>query len=470
MLNEMLILMRQELALIVLILLLLLMKLGKDRSNDSLLGFIHLALLINLLVGFLFFERGGFLFGDMFNSAPFLTVFKSILNLALLLISLQSHAWLSKHDHLIEFYVLLLTSLLGMNLMISSGNMLLFYLGLEMSTIPAAAAANFELRKRNSSEAAFKLIISSAFSSGLLLMGISFFYGATGSLNIDEASHFITNEPLQILSFILVLAGLGFKISAVPFHWWTADVYEGSPVAVTSFLSVVSKSAAVFVLVSFLFRIYYAIGEVWTIALSVLAVVTILIGNLFALRQDNIKRLLAFSSIAQVGFILVAVISGSVQAVTAVVFFLLIYVFSNLAAFGIVSVISYATGKEKVSDYAGLSRSNPMLAWILAIALFSLAGIPPTAGFFAKFFLLMEGASTGNFGVVGFAAANMVISFYYYLKLVKLMFMDEGDDSIGKISVAWESKLALFLCTAGILITGVAGVVYDSLFALISGN
>jgi NADH-quinone oxidoreductase subunit N len=470
MLNEMLILMRQELALIVLILLLLLMKLGKDRSNDSLLGFIHLALLINLLVGFLFFERGGFLFGDMFNSAPFLTVFKSILNLALLLISLQSHAWLSKHDHLIEFYVLLLTSLLGMNLMISSGNMLLFYLGLEMSTIPAAAAANFELRKRNSSEAAFKLIISSAFSSGLLLMGISFFYGATGSLNIDEASHFITNEPLQILSFILVLAVLGFKISAVPFHWWTADVYEGSPVAVTSFLSVVSKSAAVFVLVSFLFRIYYAIGEVWTIALSVLAVVTILIGNLFALRQDNIKRLLAFSSIAQVGFILVAVISGSVQAVTAVVFFLLIYVFSNLAAFGIVSVISYATGKEKVSDYAGLSRSNPMLAWILAIALFSLAGIPPTAGFFAKFFLLMEGASTGNFGVVGFAAANMVISFYYYLKLVKLMFMDEGDDSIGKISVAWESKLALFLCTAGILITGVAGVVYDSLFALISGN
>jgi NADH-quinone oxidoreductase subunit N len=470
MLNEMLILMRQELALIVLILLLLLMKLGKDRSNDSLLGFIHLALLINLLVGFLFFERGGFLFGDMFNSAPFLTVFKSILNLALLLISLQSHAWLSKHDHLIEFYVLLLTSLLGMNLMISSGNMLLFYLGLEMSTIPAAAAANFELRKRNSSEAAFKLIISSAFSSGLLLMGISFFYGATGSLNIDEASHFVTNEPLQILSFILVLAVLGFKISAVPFHWWTADVYEGSPVAVTSFLSVVSKSAAVFVLVSFLFRIYYAIGEVWTIALSVLAVVTILIGNLFALRQDNIKRLLAFSSIAQVGFILVAVISGSVQAVTAVVFFLLIYVFSNLAAFGIVSVISYATGKEKVSDYAGLSRSNPMLAWILAIALFSLAGIPPTAGFFAKFFLLMEGASTGNFGVVGFAAANMVISFYYYLKLVKLMFMDEGDDSIGKISVAWESKLALFLCTAGILITGVAGVVYDSLFALISGN
>jgi NADH-quinone oxidoreductase subunit N len=470
MLNEMFILMRQELAMVVLILLLLLMKLGKDRSNDSLLGFIHLALLINLIVGFLFFERGGFLFGGMFNSAPFLTVFKSILNLALLLISLQSHAWLSKHDHLIEFYVLLLTSMLGMDLMISSGNMLLFYLGLEMSTIPVAAAANFELRKRNSSEAAFKLIISSAFSSGLLLMGISFFYGATGSLNIDEGSHLITNDPLQILSFILILAGLGFKISAVPFHWWTADVYEGSPVAVTSFLSVVSKSAAVFVLVSFLFRIYYAIGEVWTIALSVLAVVTILIGNLFALRQDNIKRLLAFSSIAQVGFILVAVISGSLQAVTAVVFFLLIYVFSNLAAFGVVSVISFATGKEKVSDYAGLSRSNPMLAWMLAIALFSLAGIPPTAGFFAKFFLLMEGASAGNFGVVAFAAANMVISFYYYLRLVKLMFMDEGDDSIGKISVAWESKLALFLCTAGILITGVAGVVYDSLFALISGN
>ncbi|MFN6375188.1 MAG: proton-conducting transporter membrane subunit, partial [Chitinophagia bacterium] len=224
MLNEMLILMRQELGLIILMLLLLLMKLGKDRSNDSILGFIHICLFINLLLGFTFFERGGFLFGGMFNSAPFLTVFKTILNLALLLISLQSHAWLSKHDHLIEFYVLLLTSLLGMYLMISSGNLLLFYLGLEMSTIPVAAAANFDLRKRNSAEAAFKLIISSAFSSGLLLLGISFFYGATGTLTIDEASHMVSNEPLQILSFILVLAGLGFKISAVPFHWWTADV------------------------------------------------------------------------------------------------------------------------------------------------------------------------------------------------------------------------------------------------------
>jgi NADH-quinone oxidoreductase subunit N len=470
MLNEMLILMRQELGLIILMLLLLLMKLGKDRSNDSILGFIHICLFINLLLGFTFFERGGFLFGGMFNSAPFLTVFKTILNLALLLISLQSHAWLSKHDHLIEFYVLLLTSLLGMYLMISSGNLLLFYLGLEMSTIPVAAAANFDLRKRNSAEAAFKLIISSAFSSGLLLLGISFFYGATGTLTIDEASHMVSNEPLQILSFILVLAGLGFKISAVPFHWWTADVYEGSPVAVTSFLSVVSKSAAVFVLVSFLFRIYYSIGDVWTIALSVLAVITILVGNLFALRQDNIKRLLAFSSIAQVGFILVAVISGSVQAVTAVVFFLLVYVFSNLAAFGVVSVIASATGKEKISDYAGLSRSNPMLAWILSIALFSLAGIPPTAGFFAKFFLLMEGASAGNFWVVAIAAANMVISFYYYLRLVKVMFMEEATEPMEKLPIIWETKMSLYICTAGIVLTGVVGVVYDKLFALISGN
>ena len=470
MLTEMLILMRQELALIVLMILLLLMKLGRDRSNAFLLGFIHVALLVNLIVGFLFFERGGFLFGGMFNSAPFLTVVKSILNLALFLISLQSHAWLSKHDHLIEFYVLLLTSLLGMDLMISSGNLLLFYLGLEMSTIPIAAAANFDLRKRNSAEAAFKLIISSAFSSGLLLLGISFFYGATGTLSIAEASHFVTNEPLQVLSFVLILAGLGFKISAVPFHWWTADVYEGSPVAVTAFLSVVSKSAVVFVLLSFLFRIFHPISEVWIAVLSVLSVLTITIGNLFAIRQDNIKRLMAFSSIAQVGFILVAVIAGSVQSVVAVIFFLLVYVFSNLAAFGVVAVIAAATGKEKISDYAGLSRSNPLLAWILAIALFSLAGIPPTAGFFGKFFLLMEGAAKGNYVVVGIAAANMVISFYYYLRLVKVMFMSDEDANLGKVTLPWPSKLSLFVAVAGILLTGVVGVVYDKLFQLISGN
>jgi NADH-quinone oxidoreductase subunit N len=421
-------------------------------------------------LGFVYFEKGGELFGGIYASGPFLTVVKSILNLALLLISLQSHAWLSKHDHLIEFYLLLLTSLLGMDLMISGNSLLLFYLGLEMSTIPIAAAANFDLKKRHAAEAAFKLIISSAFSSGLLLLGISFFYGATGTLSIDIASRFITHEPLLILSFVLILAGLGFKISAVPFHWWTADVYEGSPVAVTAFLSVISKSAVVYVLLAFLFRIFNPIADVWVAVLSVLSVLTITIGNLFAIRQDNIKRLMAFSSIAQVGFILVAVMTGSVQAVVAVIFFLLVYVFSNLAAFGVIAVVSAQTGKEKITDYAGLSRSNPLLAWVLAIALFSLAGIPPTAGFFGKFFLLMEGAAKGNYVVVGIAAANMVISFYYYLRLVKVMFMDDDNAPMEAVKVPWVSKLSLYICVAGILLTGVIGVVYDKLFVLISGN
>jgi NADH-quinone oxidoreductase subunit N len=470
MLNDWLILMRQELGLVILILLLLFLKLGKERSNAFLLNLIHAALFINLLLGFVYFEKGGELFGGIYASGPFLTVVKSILNLALLLISLQSHAWLSKHDHLIEFYLLLLTSLLGMDLMISSNSLLLFYLGLEMSTIPIAAAANFDLKKRHAAEAAFKLIISSAFSSGLLLLGISFFYGATGTLSIDIASRFITHETLLILSFVLILAGLGFKISAVPFHWWTADVYEGSPVAVTAFLSVISKSAVVYVLLAFLFRIFNPIADVWVAVLSVLSVLTITIGNLFAIRQDNIKRLMAFSSIAQVGFILLAVMTGSVQAVVAVIFFLLVYVFSNLAAFGVIAVIAAQTGKEKIADYAGLSRSNPLLAWVLAIALFSLAGIPPTAGFFGKFFLLMEGAAKGNYLVVGIAAANMVISFYYYLRLVKVMFMDDDDASMEAVKVPWVSKLSLYICVAGILLTGVVGVVYDKLFVLISGN
>jgi len=301
-------------------------------------------------------------------------------------------------------------------------------------------------------------------------LGISFFYGATGTLSIDIASRFITHEPLLILSFVLILAGLGFKISAVPFHWWTADVYEGSPVAVTAFLSVISKSAVVYVLLAFLFRIFNPIADVWVAVLSVLSVLTITIGNLFAIRQDNIKRLMAFSSIAQVGFILLAVMTGSVQAVVAVIFFLLVYVFSNLAAFGVIAVIAAQTGKEKIADYAGLSRSNPLLAWVLAIALFSLAGIPPTAGFFGKFFLLMEGAAKGNYLVVGIAAANMVISFYYYLRLVKVMFMDDDNASMEAVKVPWVSKLSLYICVAGILLTGVVGVVYDKLFVLISGN
>ncbi len=464
--NNFLQLMKAELMITVILFILLFLKLGKKEwKTGSLLNFINFLLLINLVSGFFFIPEGT-LFGDMFRTNTLLTFEKNILNLGTLIISLQAYHWLKDHKHLLEFYMLLLSTLLGMFFMLSSNNLLMFYLGLELSTIPLAALANFDLEKRRSSEAALKMIISSAFSSGLLLFGISMLYGSTGTLNFTELSQHLTGNPLQLFSFVLLVAGFGFKISAVPFHLWTADVYEGSPVAVTSYLSVISKGAILFVFVSVLYKVFQPISDAWYNMLFLISVLTMVIGNLFALRQQNMKRFLAFSSIAQVGFILVGITGQSTAGSASVVYFILIYVFSNLGAFGVIALVSALTGKENVNDYKGFYKNNPVLSWVLAISLFSLAGIPPTAGFFGKFFLLLAGAGKGNYLLIVIAALNMVVSLYYYLRIVRAIFMDANDQPIEKVKAGWSPKIALAICIGGIIITGLASGAYQYIYSL----
>jgi len=351
--------------------------------------------------------------------------------------------------------------------MISSANLLMFYLGLELSTIPLAALSNFDLDKRRSSEAAFKFIISSAFSSGLLLFGISLLYGTIGSLNFDEIYTGLTGSPMQVFSFILLLAGFAFKISAVPFHFWTADVYEGSPVSVTSYLSVISKGAILFVMISVLYNAFAPLSDSWYNMIFIISVATMVIGNLFALRQQNMKRFLAFSSIAQVGFILVGMSGLSKEGSSSVIFFILVYIFSNLGAFGVISLVSAITGKESMNDYKGFYKSNPLLTWVLAISLFSLAGIPPMAGFFGKFFLLFAGAGEGNYILIIIAALNMVVSLYYYLKVIKYMFMDANENPIEKIKGSWQPNVAMAICVGGILVSGLFSGAYDYIHSLL---
>ncbi|HKH62114.1 MAG TPA: NADH-quinone oxidoreductase subunit N [Flavitalea sp.] len=467
--NDILALLKQELIVCFIILILLIIKVGAaEWKIDRILMLANVLLLANFVAGFVSNFEGS-LFNEMFTTNRLINLEKNMLNLATLIISLQSYNWLKSHKHIIEFYVLVLSTLLGMFFMISGGNLLIFYLGLELSTIPLAAIANFDLAKRQSSEAAFKFIISSAFSSGLLLFGISLVYGTTGSLDFDVIGHMLTGTSLQLFAFILLLSGFAFKISVVPFHLWTADVYEGSPVAVTSYLSVVSKAAIFFVLVPVLYIVFKPLAGHWYNMLFILSILTMVIGNLFAIRQNNLKRLLAFSSISQVGFILVG-ISGSSQAGSAsVVYFLLIYVFSNLGAFGVVSFISALTGRETIEDYKGLYATNPMLSWVLTIALFSLAGIPPTAGFFGKFFLLMAGAGRGNYALIVIAALNMIIALYYYLGVVKAIFMEANESPIEHLKVPALPKMGMLLCAIGIIVTGFVGWIYDYISALSLG-
>lgn len=461
--------MKHELILTILLVVVLILKLGKETTgNSSLLRVINLLLVLNVVAGFLA-NGTGELFNGMFRMNATLALEKNILNIGVLIISLQANAWLKTHQHLLEFYMLLLSTLLGMFFMISSGNLLMFYLGLELSTIPLAALANFDLEKRKSSEAAMKMIMSSAFSSGILLFGISLVYGLTGSLGFAELSQHLANSPLMTFVFILLFSGFAFKMSAVPFHLWTADVYEGSPVAVTSYLSVISKGAILFVFVSVLFSVFASMATAWYPILCVTAVITMIVGNLFALRQDNLKRFLAFSSIAQVGFILVGISGSSQPAMASVIYFVLIYVFSNLGAFGVISLVSALTGKERLEDYKGFYKTNPLLSWVLTISLFSLAGIPPTAGFFGKLFLLTAGAGKGNYILITVAALNMVISLYYYLRVVKVMFMEKNDAPIEKLPVSVSAKIALLLCMAGVVLAGFVSELYQYIYSISFG-
>jgi NADH-quinone oxidoreductase subunit N len=371
--------------------------------------------------------------------------------------------------NLSEFYLLLLTSLLGMYIMLSAGNLLLFYLGLEMSTLPLAGAANFEFNSKKSSESAMKLVLSSAFSSAILLMGISWLYGMMGSLDYAVISTQIGHSPLAVLAFLFILSGFAFKISAVPFHLWTADVYQGAPVAVTAFLSVVSKSAVIMVMIPFLYQTFEEKIDIWYPALIMLALASVLVANLFAVQQVNLKRLLAFSSIAQVGFLLIGLSAHSQTGATSVLFFLIIYLFSNLAAFGVVSVLSSEYGKEDIQQLSGLYSTHPFLSWVLALSLFSLAGIPPTAGFFGKFFLLLSGANKSNYWVIAIAAINMVISLYYYLRVVKTIFMNHPVTPMENKPLAFPVKFALIICLLGILVVGFLGGFYEHIFQLLNG-
>jgi NADH-quinone oxidoreductase subunit N len=462
--------MRFEFFALCVVIILLLVKVFSEKLNVSMiLNLVNVGLVLILGVSFIGHPHGSF-FGGMFHNDGTLMLEKQVITFATLLISLQAYTWLKNHSSYIEFYILLFSILIGMYFMISAGSFLMFYLGLEMATIPLVALAAFDFDRIRSAEGAGKMILSSAFSSAILLFGLSILYGTTGSLDFGTVSqNFSSGNLLQLLGLSFLLAGFAFKISLVPFHLWTADTYEGSPIAVTTFLSVVSKGAAVFIFMTILYKVFGSAYDKWMQALMLLSAITMTIGNLFAMRQTNLKRFLAFSSITQAGYILIAVASGTQQAMASVIYFLLIYIFSNVGAFTVVSVINLKTGKDDIDDYKGLYKTNPKLSIAMMIAVLSLAGAPPTAGFFGKLFLLTSGASKGMMVLLIVASLNMVISLYYYLKIVKAMFVDNNDNPIENISSHISSKIVLVICIAGILTLGFISGIFDYIHSLSFG-
>ena len=460
--------MRNELMLLVVILMLVVGEIFISNKK-ALIPWALVLFTIHTVISFFPVESGS-IFGGMFRTSMLIHVFKIVLNLGVLIILLQSTDWIRKEvlpqHKSTEFFMLLFSSLLGMYFMISSGDFLMFYLGLELSALPIGALVAFETSKRVSAEAGIKFALSAAVASGTAVFGISLIYATTGSIYFEDLSGLLSYSNLSLLGFVFFFAGLAFKISLVPFHFWTADVYQGAPIGITSYLSVISKGSAVLILMIVLFTVMKPFEEVATQLLYIVAIATMFMGNLFALRQQNMKRLLAFSSIAQAGFILLGILSNDQLGISAVVYFITIYVFTNLAAFGVVQAISSHTGKENMDDYNGLYRTNPKLSLVMMLALFSLAGIPPVAGFFGKFFLFTAAASQGLYLLVFIAVVNVTISLYYYLLVVRAMFLRRSDNPIPYFENKLSMKLGLVLAVIGVLFIGLYSPIYAYIYEL----
>lgn len=465
--------MPQELGLLVVILLVFFYDLVMPKNLQSKLPVFAsiLMLLFTVLQMFMGYNVGEAFAGMYESNAPTI-IFKEILNIGVIIVFLQSMKW-SNSDFVAvrrgEFYTLMLITLLGMYFMISARHFLLFVIGLEMASLPLAALVAFDKKYYESHEAAAKYMFTAIFSSAVFMMGLSFVYALSGSLYFSDISvAVVANESaLLIVALAFVMAGVGFKLSLVPFHLWTADVYQGAPTAVTSYLSVISKGAAAFAFFVILAQVFGSVySQVWEWMLYALIILTITIGNLFAIRQRNLKRFLAFSSISQAGYIMLGVVADTTVGLGALMYYVLVYIFSNLAAFGVIQAIENNSGKVTIDDYNGLYKSNPHLAFTMMLAMFSLAGIPPFAGFFSKFFIFsaaLQPASVALYVLVLIALINTIVSLYYYLLVVKAMFIIPNDNPIATFKSAYSERFAMIVCVLGIIFIGIVSIFYTYL-------
>ena len=407
-------------------------------------------------------------FGGMYVTNGMAVIVKTILSVGTFITFLMAHRWMSREENLVkqgEFYIVTLFTLLGMYLMISAGHFLMFFIGLELASVPMAALVAYDKLRYESAEAGAKFILLALFSAALMLYGISLLYGTFGTLYFHLMSLGSGSSlTLTLLGLAFFLAGMGFKISLVPFHLWTADTYEGAPTVVTGFLSVVSKGSAAFVLFTVLVQIFSMNGELfaaWNHALMWIIIASITIANLFAIRQKNLKRFMAFSAISQAGYLVLAVMGGTAQGVTSLVFYLAVYLVANLGAFGVLVSVEQNTGAISMDDYNGLYRTNPKQAFIMTLCLFSLAGIPPFAGFFSKFFVFMAAFHAGWHWLVLVALINTVISLYYYLLIVKAMYINPNDNPLPAFKNDCYGNTALGICVVGVVLLGLVGCVYN---------
>ena len=360
-----------------------------------------------------------------------------------------------------EAYLLLLASVLGMDLMATSADLVMLYLAIETTSIPLYVLAGFIVADDRSTEAGLKYMLFGAMTSAVLLYGFSLLFGFTGTTSTYKLAEMFATGQISLLTVLgvifLLLVGLGFKVSIVPFHFWAPDVYEGSPTPVAGFLSTASKAAGFAVIVRLFFIAFPGFAPTWTMVFAVLSAVSMTVGNLLALPQTNIKRLLAYSSISHAGYALVGVVAFSSLGAASVVFYLTAYIATNLLAFGIVMAFSRATGLYDIQDYAGMSRRNPGLALMMLAAFLSLAGMPPFGGFVAKVFVFAAGVQSGYVWLVIVGIINSIIGVYYYLNVMKYVYlyrMPNEDEEKHPIPLTRPYAIALVVLVLGVILIG----------------
>jgi NADH-quinone oxidoreductase subunit N len=360
-----------------------------------------------------------------------------------------------------EAYLLLLASLMGMNLMAVSADLVMLYLAIETTSIPLYVLSGFMLADDKSTEAGFKYLLFGAMASAFMLYGFSLVFGFAGTTDIYQLANMLKAGSLPVMTafgvLALILVGLGFKISIVPFHFWAPDVYEGAPTPVSGYLSTASKAAGFAVLVRLFFVSFPDFASSWTIALAILSAVTMTVGNLLTLPQTNIKRLLAYSSVAHAGYTLIGVVALTQLGAASVVFYMAAYIATNLLAFGIVMAFSRVTGLEDIRDYAGMSRRNPWLALMMLAAFLSLAGMPPFGGFVAKIFVFAAGVQAGYVWLVIVGIVNSIIGMYYYLNVLKYVYlyrMPGEDEEKHPVPLTRPYAIALVVLAVGVVLIG----------------
>lgn len=400
---------------------------------------------LSLWGGMLRFDRFGFIFQMLFLFGAAIT--------CLFAMNMEN---LGKRG---EFYLLLVIATLGMSLMASAGDLIMLYLAIETTSIPLYVLAGFLTKDEKSTESGFKYLLFGALTSTIMLYGFSLIFGFTNTTNLVEIARVIGDGKVSLAplvgAMILVMVGFSFKISAIPFHFWAPDVYEGAPTPVAGFLSTASKAAGFSVLLRVLITAFPGTPQdTWVMLMWITSIATMTVGNVLALAQKNIKRLLAYSSIAHAGYALIGMAAVSSLGLTSVIFYLTAYLITNLAAFGVVYIFGRVVGSDEISAYAGLSRRAPGLALAMLIAFLSLAGMPPLGGFMGKFFVFASAVKSNMIWLAVVGVLNSIVGLYYYLTVLKVVYLYRSEDEEKPIAITKPNAIALVVLVIGIILVG----------------